>query len=86
MLSSNKRGREGVDLAMFYTAQVEDGGEVFTLVSIDGENFFPVPFEPAPGHDEEIAGFIAPKSEKDKPYTGFSKVLLEEKGARFNIL
>ena len=71
---------------MICTAEVKDGGEVFTLVSIDGENFFPVPFEPAPGHEEEIASYIAPQSILDHPYTGFSKAFLEEKGARFRTL
>lgn len=71
---------------MIYTAKVEDGGVQVTLVSLDGENFFPVPFETAAGQEEEIAGFIAPKSDQDKPYTGFSKTYLEEKGAAFGTL
>ena len=71
---------------MIYTAQVEDGGVVFTLVSIDGENFFSVPFEPKPGNEGEIASYIAPQSEQDEPYTGFSKAYLEEKDATFGTL
>ena len=71
---------------MIYTAQVEDGGVVFTLVSIDGENFFGVPFDPERGGEEEIASYIAPQSEQDQPYTGFSKAYLEEKGATFGTL
>ena len=71
---------------MIYTAQVEDGGLVFTLVSIDGENFFPVPFEPEAGNEGEIASYIAPRSEQDEPYTGFSKAYLQEKDATFGTL
>ena len=71
---------------MIHTAEIEDGGMVFTLVSVDGENFFHVPFYPEPGHEAEIASYLAPESEQDKPYTGFSKAYLEEKGARFGTL
>ena len=71
---------------MFHTAQVEDGGVVFTLVSIDGENFFQVPFYPEPGGEAEIASYLAPKSEQDDPYKGFSRAYLEDKGARFGTL
>ena len=86
MLPLNKRGCGVVDLAMFHTAQVEDGGEVFTLVSIDGENFFPIPFDPQTGDEEEIVRYIAPRSEQDEPYMGFSKAYLDEKGATFRTL
>ena len=71
---------------MIHTAEVKDGGEVFTLVSIDGENFFHVPFYPEPGDEVEIASYLAPQSEHEEPYTGFSKAFLEEKGARFGTL
>ena len=53
---------------MIYTAQVEDGGVEFTLVSIDGENFFSVPFEPTSGDEEKISHYIEPQSDLDEPY------------------
>ena len=58
---------------MIYTAQVDDEGALITLVSLDNENYFPVPFVPESGDEDKIAVFIAPKSDRDKPYSGFSK-------------
>ena len=71
---------------MIHTAQVSDNSVEVTLVSIDGENFFVVPFYPEAGNEEEIASYISPMSEQDAPYTGFSRAFLKEKGAKFGTL
>ena len=71
---------------MIYTAQAGDGGEMFALVSIDGENFFTVPFQPEPAGEEEIASYIAHQYKLDGAYTGFSKGYLEKMGATFGTL
>ena len=64
---------------MIHTGQADDGGRVLTLVNINCENFCAIPFEPEPGDDEKITSYIKPQSDQVKPYTGFSKVFLEEK-------
>ena len=73
-------------LAMIYTAQAGDGGELFTLVSVDGENFFSVPFQPEPGGEDELESYIEPQYESDEAYMGFSKEYLQKLGATFGAL
>ena len=80
------RDVNGVGTAMIHTAQVKDGGVELTLVSIDDENFFAVPFYLEPGDEQEVVSYIATKSEQDDSYKGFSKTYLEEKGAWFGTL